>query len=78
VLEPLVTDILGPAPTATGVATDVSAASHQGASLLDTAGAVPIALLHPLPLHLGFLGQPTIDGHEMHDGAFSALGIHHF
>ena len=74
VLEPLVTDLLGPTPTAT----DSSATTQHGASLLDTAGAVPTALLHPLPLHLGFLGQPTIDGHETHDGAFSALGVHHF
>jgi hypothetical protein len=71
---PLVTDLLGPTPTAT----DSSATTQHGASLLDTAGAVPTALLHPLPLHLGFLGQPTIDGHETHDGAFSALGVHHF
>jgi hypothetical protein len=28
--------------------------------------------------HLGFLGQPTIDGHEPHDAAFSTLGMHHF
>jgi hypothetical protein len=71
---PLVTDLLGPTPTAT----DSSATTQHGASMLDTAGAVPTALLHPLPLHLGFLGQPTIDGHETHDGAFSALGVHHF
>jgi hypothetical protein len=45
---------------------------------LDTAGAVPTAALPPLSLHLGFLGQPTSDGHDMHDGAFSALGVHHF
>lgn len=46
--------------------------------MLDIAGAVPIAPAHPAILNLGFLGQPTIDGHDMHDGAFSALGIHHF
>lgn len=73
-LEPLVTDILGP----TQQATDVSDTTPHGASLLDTAGAIPTTLLHPLQLHLGFLGQPTIDGHETHDGAFSALGFHHF
>jgi hypothetical protein len=73
-LEPLVTDILGPTPKAT----DFSGTAEHGASMLDTAGAVPTALLHPLPLHLGFLGQPTTDGHETHDGAFSALGVHHF
>jgi hypothetical protein len=39
---------------------------------------VPTALLHPLPLQLGFLGQPTTGGHDSHDGAFSALGVHHF
>jgi hypothetical protein len=74
VIEPLVTDILG----STSNPTDFSGTSQHGASLLDTAGAIPTALLHPLPLHLGFLGQPTIDGHEPHDGAFSALGVHHF
>jgi hypothetical protein len=73
-VEPLVSDLLGPTPTAT----DSSGASLHGASLLDSAGAVPTALLQPLPLQLGFLGQPTIDGHETHDGAFSALGVHHF
>jgi hypothetical protein len=70
VLEPLVADILGPA--------DFSGDTHHGASLLDTAGAIPTSLLHPMPLQLGFLGQPTMDGHEPHDGAFSALGVHHF
>jgi hypothetical protein len=74
VLEPLVTDLLGPASK--GI--DASDTSQHGAPLFDSAGAIPTALLHPLPLHLGFLGQPTIDGHETHDGAFSALGIHHF
>jgi hypothetical protein len=74
VLEPLVTDILGPALSPT----DFSGDTHHGASLLDTAGAIPTSLLHPMPLQLGFLGQPTMDGHEPHDGAFSALGIHHF
>lgn len=44
---------------------------------LDTAGAVPMAALPPLTMHLGFLGQPS-DGHDIHDGAFSALGVHHF
>lgn len=44
---------------------------------LDTAGAVPMAALPPLTMHLGFLGQPG-DGHDIHDGAFSALGVHHF
>jgi hypothetical protein len=74
VLEPLVTDTLGSTPNAT----DFSGTTQHGASLLDSAGAIPTALLHPLPLQLGFLGQPTIDGHEPHDGAFSALGVHHF
>lgn len=73
-LEPLLTDILGPAAKPT----DFSETAAHGASMLDTAGAVPIAPLHPFPLHIGFLGQPTIDGHETHDGAFSALGVHHF
>jgi len=39
---------------------------------------VPMAALPPMALHLGFLGQPAGDGHDMHDGAFSALGVHHF
>ncbi len=73
-VEPLVADLLGPTPTAT----DSSGASLQGASLIDSAGTVPTALFQPPPLQLGFLGQPTIDGHETHDGAFSALGVHHF
>jgi hypothetical protein len=45
---------------------------------LDTAGAVPVAFVQAAPLHLGFIGQPTADGHDTHDGAFSALGAHHF
>lgn len=53
------------------------AATHVDIGGLDTAGAVPIAALPPVTLHLGFLGQPT-DGHDLHDGAFSALGVHHF
>jgi ABC-type transporter Mla subunit MlaD len=73
-LEPLVSNLLG----STQHATDFSGSTQHGASLLDTAGAIPTAALPPLPLHLGFLGQPTIDGHETHDGAFSALGVHHF
>jgi hypothetical protein len=74
VLAPLVADLLGPA---LGPA-DVSNATAHDISLLDTAGAIPTSLLHPMPLQLGFLGQPTMDGHEPHDGAFSALGVHHF
>lgn len=54
-----------------------SAATHVDITGLDTAGAVPMAALPPVTLHLGFLGQPT-DGHDLHDGAFSALGVHHF
>ncbi len=55
-----------------------SAATHDvGIGGLDTAGAVPMAALPPLTMHLGFLGQPG-DGHDIHDGAFSALGVHHF
>jgi hypothetical protein len=74
VLQPLLTDV--PAPAAQP--TDLSGTAEHGASMFDTAGAVPIAPLHLFPLHIGFLGQPTIDGHETHDGAFSALGVHHF
>lgn len=70
----LVTDIVStplatPHDTATTHAVDIGG--------LDTAGAVPMAALPPLTLHLGFLGQPS-DGHDLHDGAFSALGVHHF
>lgn len=54
-----------------------SAATHVDIGGLDTAGAVPMAALPSVTLHLGFLGQPT-DGHDLHDGAFSALGVHHF
>ncbi|CAN7745722.1 hypothetical protein LJR220_002189 [Bradyrhizobium sp. LjRoot220] len=79
VVEPLLTDVLGSAQDSTQ---DTSAHSQDspshGIPLLDTAGAIPTALLHPLPLHLGFLGQPTIDGHEPHDAAFSTLAMHHF
>lgn len=71
VVEPLVANLLGPALSPA----DTTA---HGAALLDTAGAIPTSLLHPMPLQLGFLGQPTMDGHEPHDGAFSALGVHHF
>jgi hypothetical protein len=71
IVQPLLNDVLGSTSAAS------APAPHDGLSL-DTAGVVPIAPLHPMPLHLGFLGQPTIDGHDWHDGAFSALGIHHF
>jgi hypothetical protein len=73
-VDTLATDVLGPTPTAP----HSSDTGLHDVPLIDTAGAVPTALLHPLPLNLGFLGQPTIDGHETHDGAFSALGVHHF
>lgn len=66
--------IAGPVPASA----EASTAEHHVASLLDTAGTVPMTWLQPLPLQLGFLGQPTSDGHETHDGAFSALGVHHF
>jgi hypothetical protein len=73
-LEPLTTNLSG----LTSGATDISGSAQHDIPLLDTAGAIPTSLLHPMPLQLGFLGQPTMDGHEPHDGAFSALGIHHF
>ena len=73
-LEPLTTSLSG----LTSSATDLSETAQHDIPLLDTAGAIPTSLLHPIPLQLGFLGQPTMDGHEPHDGAFSALGIHHF
>lgn len=70
----LITDIVS-----TPLATPHEAATTHGVDIggLDTAGAVPMAALPPLTLHLGFLGQPS-DGHDLHDGAFSALGVHHF
>lgn len=73
-LEPLTTNLSG----LTSSATDFSGTAQHDIPLLDTAGAIPTSFLHPIPLQLGFLGQPTMDGHEPHDGAFSALGIHHF
>ena len=73
-LEPLTTSLSG----LTSSATDLSETAQHDIPLLDTAGAIPTSLLHPIPLQLGFLGQPTMDGHAPHDGAFSALGIHHF
>ncbi|WP_156908631.1 hypothetical protein [Bradyrhizobium murdochi] len=72
-IEPLTTTLSGP----TSSTTDFSGAAQPDIPLLDTAGAIPTSLLHPMPLQLGFLGQP-MEGHEPHDGAFSALGIHHF
>lgn len=69
----LVTDIVS-TPLAS---THDSATTHVDIGGLDTAGAVPMAALPSATLHLGFLGQPT-DGHDLHDGAFSALGVHHF
>ena len=73
-IEPLATNL----SSLTSSAPDFSGATAHDTSLLDTAGAIPTSLLHPMPLQLGFLGQPTMDGHEPHDGAFSALGVHHF
>jgi hypothetical protein len=75
VVEPLLTDILGSTQDTSTHALDST--SHS-IPLLDIAGAIPTAPLHPLPLHLSFLGQPTIDGHETHDAAFSTLSMHHF
>lgn len=72
-ISALVTDIVSTPPASP----HDSAATHVDIGGLDTAGAVPIAALPPVTLHLGFLGQPT-DGHDLHDGAFSALGVHHF
>lgn len=70
----LVTDIVSTPLTSS----HDSAATHDAdIGGLDTAGAVPMAALPPLTMHLGFLGQPS-DGHDIHDGAFSALGVHHF
>jgi hypothetical protein len=74
-VDALVTDIVSSPLEAPHDDTAVHTVDIAG---LDTAGAVPTAALPPLSLHLGFLGQPTSDGHDMHDGAFSALGVHHF
>ena len=74
-VDALVTDIVSSPLTPPH---DDAASHHVDISGLDTAGAVPMAALPPLALHLGFLGQPTPDGHDLHDGAFSALGVHHF
>ncbi|RXG87514.1 hypothetical protein [Bradyrhizobium zhanjiangense] len=70
----LVTDIVSTPPTSHH---DSATTHHADISGLDTAGAVPMAALPPLTMHLGFLGQPS-DSHDIHDGAFSALGVHHF
>ena len=75
VVQPLLTGLLG--PSSDGTAHSSASAAHD-VPPLDTSGVIPTALFHPPPLHLGFLGQPTVDGHEHHDGAFSALGVHHF
>lgn len=66
----LVSGVFGSAPR--GPATD---AQDPDLPMLDTGGIVPAAFDHG-PLHLGFLGQPHVEGHDPHDGAFSALGIH--
>jgi len=44
--------------------------------VIDTAplGALPFDLAIPV----GLVGQPHADGHDPHDGAFSAIGIHGF
>jgi hypothetical protein len=59
----------------------VSAAFDAPASLpahevIDTTalGALPLELAMPV----GLVGQPYADGHDPHDGAFSAIGIHGF
>ncbi|RXG92828.1 hypothetical protein [Bradyrhizobium zhanjiangense] len=70
----LVTDIVSTPPASHH---DGATTHHADISGLDTAGAVPMAALPPLTMHLGFLGQPS-DSHDIHDGAFSALGVHHF
>ncbi len=54
-----------------------AAAPHHDAITLDASGTIPLAP-SAAPLQLGFLGQPSTDGHDHHDGAFSALGVHHF
>ncbi|MGQ0685972.1 hypothetical protein [Bradyrhizobium sp.] len=72
-IEPLAANLLGSLHPAAE-----STAYPQDSPWLDTGGAIPMTLLHPQPLQLGFLGQPTLDGHDPHDGAFSSLGVHHF
>jgi hypothetical protein len=68
----LVSSVFGAGPASPGP--DPSA--HNG-PMFDTGGIVPIGFDH-VPLQLGFLGQPHSDGHDTHDGAFSALGLHGF
>jgi hypothetical protein len=71
VAEVLVSGVFGSAPQSP--ATDTS--DHNG-PMFDTGGIVPVSFDHA-PLHLGFLGQPHVEGHDtQHDGAFSALGVH--
>jgi hypothetical protein len=71
VAEVLVSGVFGSAPQSP--APDTS--DHNG-PMFDIGGIVPVSFDHA-PLHLGFLGQPHVEGHDtQHDGAFSALGVH--
>lgn len=68
------------APTVTTDALVTSAFDRHAENpppLLDTSGLMPVGQTMA-PLHIGFMGQPQPDGHDTHDGAFSALGLHHF
>jgi hypothetical protein len=68
VADVLISNVFGSSPAAP-VTED-----HNG-PMFDVGGIVPVSV-DPMPLHVGFMGQPHLDGHDPHDGAFSALGIH--
>jgi hypothetical protein len=70
VADALVSGVFGPGPQS-----PVPSLTDHDLPMLDTGGIVPVSLDHT-PLQLGFLGQPHAEGHDPHDGAFSALGIH--
>ena len=70
VADALVSGVFGSAPQS-----PVPNLTDHDLPMLDTGGIIPVSLDHG-PLQLGFLGQPHADGHDPHDGAFSALGIH--
>jgi hypothetical protein len=66
----LVSGVFGSAPQSPAPDTP-----DHSVPMLDTGSIVPVSVDHA-PLQLGFLGQPHVEGHDPHDGAFSALGIH--
>jgi uncharacterized phage infection (PIP) family protein YhgE len=70
VADALVSGVFGSAPQS-----PVPNLTDHDLPMLDTGGIIPVSLDHT-PLQLGFLGQAHVEGHDPHDGAFSALGIH--